>query len=293
LDCPHFLARLATGSSRRQPKPLEVILEIGLMSIRVRRLLQLLLTPAVSIIIALLLTRNIAALRDKGSLFVFLAAFVVSLRLGGWIAGLLAIVFAGAVIAFFLSAPLDSFAVRSSSDLIRLGIFALISLVILSQHASRAKVEADLVRSEQRLMLSLDSAHMGVWDYNLITRQFWWSKTLELIFNRADGSFPDTYGQFFACVHFDDQPLFNRAITRTIDEGTDYDVDHRIMLPDGSSRWVNTRGRVFFNQSNRAERIVGVATDITAKKKIEQQKQQSIDHMDAPPLESSLASSNP
>jgi PAS domain-containing protein len=127
---------------------------------------------------------------------------------------------------------------------------------------------------------------MGVWDYNLLTRQFWWSKTLEAAYGRTDGSFPETYGQFFSYIHFDDQPLFNRAITRTIDEGTDYELDHRIILPDKSIRWVNTRGRVFFNSASRAERIVGIATDITAKKKIERQQQLSRGDVDQSEFES-------
>jgi PAS domain-containing protein len=138
--------------------------------------------------------------------------------------------------------------------------------MISSLHASRARAEQRLRYSEQRLSLAIDSARLGVWDYNLITRKFWWSKTLETIYDRTTGDFPATYGQFFGCIHFDDQPLFNRAITRTIDEGTDYEIEHRILLPDKSVRWVNTRGRVFFNQASRAERIVGVVTDITERK---------------------------
>jgi len=126
--------------------------------------------------------------------------------------------------------------------------------------------------SEQRLSLAIDSAHLGVWDYNLLTRKFWWSKTLEIIYGRTQGDFPGTYGQFFGCIHFDDQPLFNRAITRTIDEGDDYEIEYRIELPDKSIRWVNTRGRLFFNSNSRAERIVGVVTDITDRKSVEKER---------------------
>ncbi len=145
----------------------------------------------------------------------------------------------------------------------------LISLMISSLQASRGKAEAELRRSEQRLSLAVDAARMGVWDYDLLRRRFWWSKTMESIYDRTDGSFPITYGQFFSCIHFDDQPLFNRAITRTIDEGTDYEIEYRILLPDKSSRWVHTRGRVFFNDASRVERIVGVTTDISQRKKAE------------------------
>ena len=125
--------------------------------------------------------------------------------------------------------------------------------------------------SEQRLSVAIDSARLGVWDYNLLNRKFWWSKTLETIYGRTNDDFPGTYGQFFGCIHFDDQPLFNRAITRTIDEGNDYEIEFRIQWPDKTVRWVNTRGRLFFNSNSRAERIVGVVTDITDKKRAEEE----------------------
>jgi PAS domain S-box-containing protein len=232
-------------------------------------------TPLITVGAAAFLTYRLPAIRERSLLFLFLAAVIVSTRLGGWVAGVLSIILSAGVTSYFFLVPLHSFSVQLTDDLVRLGIFAGVSLMILSLHAARARSDMALRASEQRLVLCLDSAHMGVWDYNLLTRKFWWSKTLETIYGRTSGDFPNTYGRFFGFIHFDDQPLFNRAITRTIDEGTDYEVDHRIVLPDQSIRWVNTRGRVFFNQNSRAERIVGIATDITAKKKVERQQQLS------------------
>jgi PAS domain-containing protein len=227
--------------------------------------------------IAGLCTSYIPALRSTSSLFVFLAAVVICTRFGGWFTGLLATALSVAATAYFIFVPVHSFKVSDENDILRLAAFTVISLMIIILHGSRQRAELDLRASEQRLALALDSAHMGVWDYNLLTRRFWWSSTLEVIYGRTDGGFARSYGRFFGYIHFDDQPLFNRAITRTIDEGTDYEVEHRIILPDESIRWVNTRGRVFFNHASRAERIVGITTDITAKKKHERQQQLSRD----------------
>ncbi len=234
-------------------------------------------TPFLTVGAATLISVYIPALQSKSSLFVYLAAVVISGRLGGWISGVCTTILATAAITYFLMSHSHRFAITDRDDLLRITVFIITSLLILALYGSRNRIEAELRASEQRLALSLDSAHMGVWDYNLLTRKFWWSNTLEIIYARTDGSFANTYGRFFGYIHFDDQPLFNRAITRTIDEGTDYEVDHRIVLPDDSIRWVNTRGRVFFNQASRAERIVGVATDITAKRKVERQQQMSRD----------------
>lgn len=250
------------------------------MAYRSRRLLLQLCIPMTSVGAATLLAMNVHELRSKSYLFVFMAAVVICVRLGGVVSGLVSIVFSVAAIAFFLMPPDNSFAVSDQGDIFRLIMFAAVSLMVLAIYGSRGRSDAELRASEQRLALALDSAHMGVWDYNLLNRRFYWSRTLEAIYGRTDGSFASTYGRFFGYIHFDDQPLFNRAITRTIDEGTDYEVDHRIVLPDGSVRWVNTRGRVFFNDASRAERIVGIATDVTAKKKYDRQQQLSRDAAD-------------
>jgi PAS domain S-box-containing protein len=252
-----------------------------MMKSQSRRLLLQILVPLVAVGLAALLA-HIPALKSGSSLFLFLAAVIVSIRLGGGLSGLIATVLSTAIAAYYFLAPVHSFSIQSGDDLFRLTIFVVVCLMILSLHTSRGKTDIELKASEQRLMLALDSAHMGVWDYNLLNRKFWWSPTLEVIYGRTDGNFPGSYGRFFGFIHFDDQPMFNRAITRTIDEGTDYEVDHRIVLPDQSVRWVNTRGRVFFNQKSRAERIVGVTTDITAKKKTERQQQLSGDAADDP-----------
>jgi PAS domain S-box-containing protein len=224
--------------------------------------------PFVTVSLAYFCTEHIAGLRQRTPLFLYLTAVLVSAWSGGWFSGFLATALTGSVTAWIFP-PSNSFLINGHDDLMRWITFILLALMISSLHASRSRVVRALRNSEERLMLALDSAHLGVWDYNLLTRKFWWSKTLESIYGRTDGDFPATYGQFFGCIHFDDQPLFNRAITRTIDEGDDYEIEHRIHLPDKTIRWVNTRGRLFYNSKSRAERIVGVVTNITDKKQTE------------------------
>jgi len=225
-----------------------------------------LLIAVLSVSAAFVLTRWVAARWHTTTLFFFLASVILCSWQGGLLSGLLVTFLSAFLSARFIFEPLHSNFIANPDDMVRWSTFVLIALMISWAHATSIKAHAALQRSEQRLALAIDSAHMGVWDYHLLTHEFWWSKTLQTIYGRSAEDFPRTYGRFFSCIHFDDQPLFNRAITRTIDEGTDYEIEHRILLPDKSVRWVNTRGRVIFNQTNRAERIVGVVTDITARK---------------------------
>jgi PAS domain S-box-containing protein len=241
-----------------------------LLTPAVRHHVYSLLTALLLVGVAFVLTQWAASHWNTVTLFFFLTAVVFCSWQGGALYGLLVTFLSALLSARFIFQPTHSNLILSPADMVRWGLFVLIALMINSVHAVINKSKAVAQRSEQRLTLAIESAHMGVWDYHLLTHEFWWSKTLQTIYARPAEEFPRTYGRFFSLIHFDDQPLFNRAITRTIDEGTDYEIEHRILLPDKSVRWVNTRGRVIFSKSNRAERIVGVVTDITARKLEEQ-----------------------
>jgi len=238
---------------------------------RVRHHLSSVLIVLLSVGTAFLLTRWVAARWHTTTLFFFLVAVILCSWRDGMLSGLLVTFLSAFLSARFIFAPLHSNFIANTDDMVRWSTFVLIALIISWAHATSVKALAGMQRSQQRLTLAIESAHMGVWDYHLLTHEFWWSPTLPIIYGRSPQDFPPTYGRFFSCIHFDDQPLFNRALTRTIDEGTDYEIEHRILLPDQSVRWVNTRGRVIFNSANRAERIVGVVTDITARKLTEKQ----------------------
>jgi PAS domain-containing protein len=200
------------------------------------------------------------------TLFIFLGAVMISSWQGGFFYGLLATLLSAFICArYVVPSQTQSVLLGDPEAVVRWCVFVLVALLISFLQAAREKSDAALRKTEERLLLALDSAHLGVWDYDLTSRLFWWSKTLEAIYGRQGDAFPRTYGAFFGCIHFDDQPAFNRAITRTIDEGTDYQIEHRILMPDKSVRWVSTRGRVIFNKSSKAQRIVGVTTAVTAR----------------------------
>ena len=236
------------------------------MRVRGQQFFLQILLPILLVAIATFINESIPSLRNKSSLFIFLGAVVISVNIGGWAAGFLATTLSMVSALWFLIPPTRSLAAQDSHDVFRLFMFMLVAVMIVAIHIGRSKAQVALRASEQRLMLALESGALGVWDYNLLTREFWRSKALEKLYGRGSQNFADTYARFFSYVHFDDQPSFNRAITRTIEEGTDYEVEHRIVLPDESVRWISTRGRIFFNDSSRAERIVGIAVDITAQK---------------------------
>lgn len=201
-------------------------------------------------------------LMERGALVLLLAVVSLVSWFAGWRPGVLAVALSALAGAWFL-APTDSFAISNPEDVIRLGIFVLVAGMILLLHRSRQIAMEEAWTTEQRLAFALHATGMGAWCSDLKTGRFWWSQEMEKLFGRVPGEFSGTYEGFVAYIHPEDQDFVKRAIIRTTDHGKDFEIEHRIVRPDGQVRWIMTRGRLVLDQAGSATQIIGVAGDIT------------------------------
>jgi PAS domain S-box-containing protein len=195
-------------------------------------------------------------------------------------AGLLALALLGALLLAFglahivgrrISAPIGSLA--SAADAIGRG-----ERVPVPQSAAIAEI-GRLARTlqecidalherEERLQLALDAGRMGNWDWNIQTGKVTWSADLEAIHGLAPGSFPGTFEAYKNEIHPDDRQKVEAAIAQNLQRG-EHHVEYRIVRPDGSTRWVEGRGKVFRDERGAPARVVGVCSDITDRKQAE------------------------
>ena len=133
----------------------------------------------------------------------------------------------------------------------------------------RRQAEHTLRASEQRLRLALDAGRMGSWEWNVLTGGITWSPELEAIHGLAPGTFGGTFEAYQKDIHPDDRAFVRRSIADSLDRG-EHHLEYRIVLPDGAIRWVESRGKVFRDDSGVIARLVGVCTDITERKRAEQ-----------------------
>ncbi|EXG80289.1 SpoIIE family protein phosphatase [Cryptosporangium arvum] len=114
-----------------------------------------------------------------------------------------------------------------------------------------------------RLELALDASGIGSFDWHLATDELIWDDRLCRLF----GVDPDTFGRriasFYDGLHPADRIRVRALIERAIDEVGEYRAEYRVLRPDGETRWVEARGRVFADADGRPERLIGVATDFT------------------------------
>jgi PAS domain S-box-containing protein len=218
---------------------------------------------ALLVIGAQALTLAIPQMVNLHSLALFIAAVALAIYFGGLGAGLLAVVLSLLSADWFMLSPKRSFGMANPDDLVRIALFLMVAVVIGSLHAARSRAMLSLQKSDQRLKLALETACMGVWDYNVITGAFASSRSLEQIIGREPGRFSPTYEAFCGCIHPDDRNFFSQTMARTIEEGMDYEIEHRVVRDDQAVRWISTRGRILYNAAGKPERIIGVAIDIT------------------------------
>jgi len=138
--------------------------------------------------------------------------------------------------------------------------------------------EEALHESEERIALAAEAAHLGVWELNLATNEVWISDKARDLFQIAPGT-DINYAAFHERVHPDDQPLRDSAIKGAIETKGGYEIEYRILLPDGTVRWIGGRGRCLSNGNGRSTRLLGVAMDVTKRKQAELEAQRLEDEI--------------
>jgi PAS domain S-box-containing protein len=144
--------------------------------------------------------------------------------------------------------------------------------------AERDAAEAALRESQQRLRLALEAGRTGVWEIDFGAGVVSASETAAEIFGVPFTSTDGRYGigAWHARVHPDDlngiRRYFRQAMRRRAD---DYDIEYRIVRPDGAVRWIAVRGAVARNSRGKVVRSVGVVRDVTERKRAEETLRQS------------------
>lgn len=139
----------------------------------------------------------------------------------------------------------------------------------------RRRAEEQLRESEVRLSLAADSAEAGIWELDCRTNVFWATEKARTIFGYAPRELI-SMERFKDSIHPDDQALVRGAIERALQENEPVDLEYRIHFPDGSMKWIASRGRPFFHPGGEPERILGVSIDITRNKERERELQAAL-----------------
>lgn len=127
-------------------------------------------------------------------------------------------------------------------------------------------VKQKLIESEERFRISHNYAAVGVWDWDITTNILVWTEEIHKLFGYQSPILETTYENFLAAIHPKDRDLVTARVDDAINNNKEYNVEHRVVWPDGTVRWVLERGHVQRDAKGQATRMLGVVVDISDQK---------------------------
>jgi PAS domain S-box-containing protein len=136
-------------------------------------------------------------------------------------------------------------------------------LLLAAVIEERSKGATTLLEREDRMNLAAESANLAFWSINFETKELWMSDKGRAIFNFGSDE-ALSRELFFSRVHPEDRDGVDQAIEHARAESRTFEIEYRLLRPDGETRWLISRGRYMSNDRGGIRELIGVAIDITA-----------------------------
>jgi PAS domain S-box-containing protein len=133
----------------------------------------------------------------------------------------------------------------------------------------RKRSEQVLQESEERLSLATEAAGLGVWMWDISCNEIWATENWRQTFGFAPEE-PVQYETVLQRIHPQDRETVDCAVRSAIEDQAKIVTEYRVVLPDGTVRWIAARGRLCSRSADAQPRMLGVSLDITDRKRGEQ-----------------------
>ena len=130
------------------------------------------------------------------------------------------------------------------------------------------QIAVDLQASQHRLLLAQEGAHVGIWEWNLSTGEPYWSPECERLYGLSPGTLK-SINDWQSRVHPDDLALIDAQWDGNINLGNPFEVEYRVLLDSGETRWILSQGRAQYDASGHPIQLSGINLDVTARRNAE------------------------
>lgn len=136
----------------------------------------------------------------------------------------------------------------------------------------QVKARQNLEEANERVRLAMEAGELGTIEVNLQTDEVIINKRTEEIFDIKAG---DSRTAFVSKLHLDDLPVRNKAYEKAMQDGL-LEYEARVVRADKLPRWIRVKGRVFFDETGKALRLVSVVHDISKEKAFAEELQKQV-----------------
>ena len=134
----------------------------------------------------------------------------------------------------------------------------------------RKFADQELIRSNERFRLAVEASKSVGWEWDLKTGRDSWFGDLQTMFGIPSDAFVGRAEDFYGYVHPDDRQMVAKAVADARQTRKPYAAEFRVVRRDGMLHWVFATGNFYYGTGGDAERMLGMATDITERKRAEE-----------------------
>lgn len=222
----------------------------------------------VAVLLALLLSMALPPFAEGGGFMLFLIAVVIGAWYGGWGPGLLTIGLSIFSIYYVVLPPHNTFWIDPLRNLIGVAIFMASALLLMALSVAHKRSEAEFLESEAQLKQAQALAHLGSYTLHVphSKNDHWSEETFRIVgLDPVDGELsPENYIQ--RAVHPEDQAYITEVVEQAVRDAKTFDVEYRIVRPDGGIRWVQSIGAPVTDQKGIVVKLLGTLHDITERR---------------------------
>ncbi|HVI78763.1 MAG TPA: ATP-binding protein, partial [Candidatus Acidoferrum sp.] len=146
----------------------------------------------------------------------------------------------------------------------------LLILGLVWQRHRRKKTESELAFTYDGLCLAVEAGRAVGWDWDVKHGRDRWFGDLQTMFGMPSDSYSGSSSEFRRRVHLEDEELVWKAIDIAKRDRKTFVAEFRVIRIDGAIRWITAAGKFYYGRDDEAERMLGMAVDITERKRVEE-----------------------